>query len=163
MAVPSSVNMKFTDTEKKILRMCQGNIPASLTPFKEIAAACGTTEENVLQLLQNLIDCHAIRRFGASLYHQKAGWKVNAMVAWEATEAEAEAMAPLGRDNPRISHIYFRPSPYPAWPYTFYTMIHGQTREEVFDTVNALAKAWKIPYQILQSRRELKKTSPVYF
>lgn len=158
-----NATMKFSETEKKILRMVQGDLPESLMPFQEIATACGTTEKAVLELLERLKEKGAIRRFGASIHHQEAGWKENAMVAWKATLEEACAAAPLALGNSRVSHMYYRPSTYPDWPYTFYTMIHGQTPEEVENTVRTLADAWKLPYAVLQSKKELKKTSPVYF
>ena len=155
--------MEFTETENRILRIAQGDLPSSLRPFEEIATMCGVSEEEVLNLLNRLIERKAIRRFGASIYHQKAGWQENAMVAWVATLEEAERLAPLAQENSRISHMYFRPSPYRDWPYTFYTMIHGRSPEEIERTVEDLSALWGLPYAVLRSERELKKTSPVYF
>ena len=65
--------MEFTEKEQAILRIVQKNLPDTLTPYADIAAATGTTEEEVLALLQRLKDCGAIRRFGASIKHQRTG------------------------------------------------------------------------------------------
>ena len=77
--------MKFTDKEEAILRIVQKNLPDTLTPYADIAAATGTTEEEVIALLERLKESGAIRRFGASIKHQRTGWSHNAMVAWVAT------------------------------------------------------------------------------
>ena len=78
--------LKFTDKEEAILRIVQKNLPDTLTPYADIAAATGTTEEEVIALLERLKECGAIRRFGASIKHQRTGWSHNAMVAWVANE-----------------------------------------------------------------------------
>ena len=82
---------EFTDKERAVLRIVQKNLPDSLTPYADIAEAVGLTEAEVLNLLRSLKEEGAIRRFGASLKHQKAGWTHNAMVAWK-VRREMETM-----------------------------------------------------------------------
>ena len=74
--------MEFTDVERAILRIVQKDLPDTLTPYADIANAVGTSEEVVLELLSRLKESGAIRRFGASLKHQKTEWTHNVMVAW---------------------------------------------------------------------------------
>lgn len=156
--------MNFTPAELAILAIAQGNLPDTPTPYRDIAGQCGVDEDFVLNLLRRLKKSGAIRRFGASIRHQRAGWDYNAMVAWSATESEAENMARTILADPHVSHAYYRPSPAPDWPYCFYTMIHGRSEEECLELVNTLARTWKIKsYSILRSIRELKKTSMNYF
>ena len=73
---------EFTPTQKDILRIVQADLPDSLTPYADIAREVGTSEEAVLELLRSLKEEGVIRRFGASIKHQRTGWNVNAMVAW---------------------------------------------------------------------------------
>lgn len=155
--------MNFTETEKTILRHLQGDLPHSLTPFADMARQCGCAEKDALELIERLKANGVIRRFGASMAHNKAGWRFNALVAWKASEEEAKSCEALVKSNNRISHAYFRPSPSQDWPYTFYTMIHGQSEQECLDVIAELAAVWPFEHEVLRSIRELKKTSPVYF
>ena len=72
----------FTDTERAILRIVQFQLPDTLTPYADIAREVGPDEETVLNLLRRMKEDGSIRRFGASIKHQRTGWKHNAMVAW---------------------------------------------------------------------------------
>lgn len=154
----------FSDRERAILAIAQGDIPDSLTPFADIAAMTGTSEEEVLALLRRLRESGAIRRFGASIRHQRSGWTHNAMVGWAATAEQAEACGPLAARHDHVSHAYYRPSAAPDWPYTLYTMIHGRSEEECQGVIRDLLAAWPLDdYLVLRTLRELKKTSMTYF
>lgn len=156
--------MNFNKTEKKILAVAQSNLPESLTPYLDIANACDCTEGQVLDLLRKLKLAGTIRRFGASLKHQKAGWDANAMIAWQADREEADIWAPRVVRHPQISHAYFRPSDKADWPYTLYTMVHARNFEGCREVIHYLQNTWPFQkYIILQSLRELKKISMNYF
>lgn len=158
------MSLPFTDTERAILRIVQGDLPDSATPFADIAEAAGTDEATVLDLLRRLKADGAIRRFGASIKHQRAGWAHNAMVAWKIREEDVDAAGKQAAKHPRISHCYYRPSPASDWPYTFYTMIHGRTEQECLDVVESLRRDIGLgEYAVLSSVKELKKTSMTYF
>ena len=98
----------FTDTERAILRIVQFQLPDTLTPYADIAREVGTDEETVLNLLRRMKEDGSIRRFGASIKHQKTGWTHNAMVAWIVDEADSDAIGEVAAKNQRISHVYFR-------------------------------------------------------
>ncbi|MDM8518374.1 Lrp/AsnC family transcriptional regulator, partial [Desulfobacterales bacterium HSG16] len=57
-------------------------------PFLEIARQLDISEEILLEALADLCKRGIIRRFGATLYHQKSGFSANAMVAWEVDEED---------------------------------------------------------------------------
>ena len=156
--------MRFTKQEEHVLRIVQDNLPDTLTPYADIAREAGISEGEVHALLSRLKEDGSIRRFGASIRHQRTGWKHNAMVAWKMTEEEADLAGPLAASHARISHCYYRPSSAPDWPYTLYTMIHGRSEEECMDVVAELKK--KPPFRdcaVLESIKELKKISMTYF
>ena len=155
---------EFTDLEKQILALAGGNLPDSATPFKDIADEVGTDEETVIALVQRLKDAGIIRRFGATLRHQKAGYGSNAMVAWILPEdQDAEKIGEQLAARPEISHCYIR-NTYPEWPYAFYTMIHGKKPGDCQKVVDELIEQTGLKeYSILHSLKELKKTSMVYF
>lgn len=154
----------FSPVEKEILRIVQKDLPDSLTPFADIAARAGGTEEEVISLLRTLKEEGVIRRFGASIKHQKAGWAHNAMVAWITGTGDVEELGKKAAQNSNVSHCYYRPSSAPDWPYELYTMVHGRSSEEVDEVISGLKKELGLKeYSVLHSRREFKKISPTYF
>ena len=154
----------FTEKERAILQIVQKNIPDTEEPFAEIARLTGSTEEEVLCLLRTMRDEGSIRRFGASLKHQKAGFAHNAMVAWVIDEADADWVGEKVAEHPMVSHCYFRKSSTPDWPYEFFTMIHGKNPGDCEAVIEALRATTSLDeYAILESVREMKKTSMTYF
>ncbi len=155
----------FTEQEQAILRIAQKNLPDTLTPYADIAAMVGCDEATVLDLLRELKESGAIRRLGASLKHQRAGYAHNSMVAWRVRdEAQADEAGQTAATHPLISHCYHRPSTAPDWPYSFFTMIHGRNPEEYLEVIEWLrANSALQEYAVLRSVKELKKISMTYF
>lgn len=154
----------FNPAERRALAIVESDLPDSLTPFADVAAAAGMTEDEVIGLMQKLRETGVIRRFGASIRHQRAGFTHNAMVAWAATREQADACAADLLTNQFVSHAYFRPCSAPDWPYTFYTMVHGRSETECAKVIAGLAASWpELEHAVLRSKRELKKTSMIYF
>lgn len=156
--------MHFTPTEQHILRIVQGTLPDSATPYADIAAEAGTTEDTVLALLRKLKTGGQIRRFGATLRHQQAGYRFNAMVAWYVEDGfNTDEVGRIMARRPEISHCYLRPTCL-DWPYGLYTMIHGKSQDGCMEVVRDLMRQTGLTqYEILFSIKELKKTSMEYF
>lgn len=155
---------EFTEIEKKILHIVQANLPDSVTPYADIAAEVGTDEQTVLNLLQLMKDEGTIRRFGASLKHQKAGFNHNAMVAWKVDEDIIDEIGKTAAKHQLISHCYHRPSTHPEWQYNLFTMIHGRYEDEYMEVVEELRRTTELDeYAVLTSLKELKKISMTYF
>jgi siroheme decarboxylase len=155
---------RFTIRERAVLRMAQGDLPDSATPFLDIATAAGVSEEEVLSLLRQLGDLGVIRRFGATLRHQKAGYGANSMVAWFVeSDKDIDAVGMIMASRPEITHCYQRRSCL-DWPYNLYTMVHGKTRQDCLRVVLELSRETGVEqFDLLFSQRELKKTSMRYF
>lgn len=155
---------EFTDTERAILRIVQNQLPDSATPYADIAREVGTDEATVLALLHRLRENGAIRRFGASIKHQKTGWAFNAMVGWNIDDSLIDAAGEYAAQHPRISHCYHRPTSAPDWPYTLYTMIHGRNEGDCQLVIDELRRETALDdHAVLESLEELKKTSMTYF
>ncbi len=154
----------FTDTEKSILALAGTDLPDSPTPYADIAAQVGCTEAEVLELITRLKADQIIRRFGATLRHQKAGYGHNAMVAWRVDDPdEALRVGEIMAARPEISHCYIRRT-YPQWKYNLYTMIHGKNPGDCARVIGEISQATGVTdNQTLASLRELKKTSMRYF
>lgn len=153
----------LTDLEKKIIALLQTDIPVVKRPFLELAEKIGITEDEFLKVLKGLDERGMIRRFGATLKHQKSGFKANAMVAWKVDENKVEETGNIMATFQEITHCYRR-NPAPGWKYNLYTMVHAASEEECYAIVEKISKAvGQTEYELLFSRQELKKTSMKYF
>ncbi len=153
----------LTELEEKVLASVQDDLPLVARPYLELADKLGISEENFLTTLAGLCQRGVIRRFGATLRHQKSGFTANAMGAWQVDEARIDDVGHLMAANPAISHCYRR-NPAPGWPYNLYTMIHARHTADCHTIARQLAEAAQVAqYTLLFSRQELKKTSMEYF
>jgi DNA-binding Lrp family transcriptional regulator len=153
----------LTELEKKIIAAIQGDMPVVEEPFAQIGAQIGVDVDTLLGVLKDLVRRGVIRRFGATLRHQKSGFKANAMTAWQVAEDRMDEVGSIMAAFKEVSHCYRR-DPTPEWKYNLYTMIHGKSEEHCRQTAASMAaKAGVGNYALLFSRRELKKTSMKYF
>jgi DNA-binding Lrp family transcriptional regulator len=159
----SGFGMGLTELQRKIIASVQQDIPVVPKPYKTIAESLGIPENRLLAELEKLCDREVIRRFGATLRHQKSGYGANAMAAWQVDESHIEAVGKKMASFKAVSHCYRR-NPTEQWPYNLYTMIHAADPESCRQTARSMAEAAGIDrYTLLFSVRELKKTSMQYF
>lgn len=153
----------LTDHEKKIISAIQGDMPVVSRPFRDIAERIGIPEAEILETLRSLAERGIIRRFGATLRHQKSGFRANAMVAWQVDESEIDAVGERMAAFRQVTHCYRR-NPNPGWPYNLYTMVHAADEDGCRDIARRMAEdTGQTRYTLLFSRKELKKTSMQYF
>ena len=152
----------FSDTEKKIMAKVQGDIPLSATPFTDIAQQIESTEVELIAAIANLQERGIIKKFGAILRHQKAGYKNNAMVVWAIATERVKTIGKHFANMKEISHCYER-TPVFEGRFNVFTMIHLKDGN-IAEFVKDLADALEIDeYQILKSEKEFKKISREYF
>lgn len=153
----------LTELEQKVILALQRDLEVTPRPFLELAEQLGVPEEELLAAIRSLMDKGVIRRFGATLRHQKSGFPANALVAWSVPAGDLSALGKKMAGYREISHCYAR-TPAPSWPYNLYTMIHGKTPEDCVRTASRIAAETGIAdYQMLFSETELKKTTMRYF
>ena len=151
------------DLEKKLIAALQGDIPVSPRPYLDIAEMIGVEEKTVIAVLKDLCQRGVIRRFGATLRHQKSGFNANAMVAWQVDESLVDSVGEKVAAYDAVTHCYRR-DPAPDWPYNLYTMVHASDEAECREIAQKISEDTGIAdYTMLFSRRELKKTSMQYF
>ena len=140
----------LSGSDRNRIRIACEDIPHSLTPFKDWGVSCDELRED--------LDLRRMRRFGAILRHQEAGFADNAMVCFNTTNG-GDILA----QKPYISHCYERPA-FEGFPYTLYAMMHAQSAEELDRQIKEAAESIDNPdYVVLRSVRELKKTSFKFF
>ncbi|MBU0993755.1 MAG: Lrp/AsnC family transcriptional regulator [Proteobacteria bacterium] len=153
----------LTELEKKVIALIQGDIPVTPRPYLQLAKKIGITENEILETLCALKEKGIIRRYGATLRHQKSGYTANAMVAWQVDEERADEVGEKMATFIEVSHCYRR-TPEKDWPYNLYTMIHAKSEDGCRETAKKIAQAISVTtYNLLFSKKELKKTSMAYF
>ena len=83
-------------------------------PFKEIAAAMNTTEEEVLSTVQRLKDEKIIRQTSAIFDTKRLGYK-SSLVAFKVAEENIDEAAQTINAHPGVSHNYLRNHDYNIW------------------------------------------------
>ena len=153
----------LTELEKKIIASIQGDIPVISRPYLEISKKLKISEETLLKTLKDLCDRGVIRRFGATIRHQKSGFAANAMVAWIVDEKRIEEVGEKMSSFKEVSHCYRR-NPTHEWPYNLYTMVHANNKDTCREIAKTMSSETSVEnYKLLFSQRELKKTSMKYF
>jgi len=153
----------LTDLEKKIIAAIQEDMAITARPYLEISEKLGISEDTLLETLQSLCERGIIRRFGATLRHQKTGFTANAMAAWQVDENRVEEVGNRLASFKQVSHCYRR-NPTQGWPFNLYTMIHAHDEDACRQTARNMSQEAGVEnYSLLFSRKELKKTSMVYF
>ncbi|WP_290738757.1 Lrp/AsnC family transcriptional regulator [Fibrobacter sp. UBA3718] len=141
----------LSSSDRARIRIACGDIPHTLTPFADWGVPIEALRDDLAQ--------KRMRRFGAILRHQDAGFAFNAMVCFDAPGSAGDVLA----QKPYVSHCYERPS-FEGFPYTLYAMMHAQSAAELETFIKGAAESIGSPdYVVLHSLRELKKTSFDFF
>jgi DNA-binding Lrp family transcriptional regulator len=149
--------------DKEIIRLIQGDLPLDVTPFSVMAETIGISEEAFITRVQAMKDQGIIRRFGATLRHQEAGFRSNAMVTWLVPDDRIEEVGQIMAGFREVSHCYQR-RPQKDWKYNLFTMVHGNSKKDCIRIARMISKKTKISnYRLLFSEKEFKKTSMAYY
>ena len=153
----------LTSLDKRIIHELQQDLPVVRRPFAVVAERVGISEVELLEKVREFIADGTIRRFGATLRHQRTGFDANAMVVWEVEPEEAEAAGGIFASFREVTHCYQRPS-LPDWPFRLFTMVHASSRQECRRIAQEMAAAAGVKkYDLLYTAEELKKTTMAYF
>lgn len=143
--------------------MIQNDIPLTSHPFRELADCGNLSPDEILAITKNLFRHKVIRRFGAILRHQNAGFTKNALIVWSVPKDKLETISLRIASFSFISHCYER-NPAFLEKYNVFTMLHARPTESITAITKELAATMEISdYLILESVQEYKKISPEYF
>lgn len=149
--------------DKRVIQLVQGDLPVHPRPFAILAEKLGISEEEFVARLRSLKEQGVIRRFGATLRHQEAGFSSNAMVAWKVPEERIKEVGKRLAKFREVTHCYQRRTDR-HWPYNVYTMIHGDDETECYRIARRMSEETGVEaYVLLFSEKEFKKTSMQYF
>lgn len=155
--------MNYDELDAKIIQLLQGDLPLTSRPFAQLAQSLELSESELLDRIRALQDKGIIRRWGAVLRHQQAGYRSNAMVAWQADADKADKCGEIMAGVKEISHCYLREVP-ADFNYALFTMIHARDEQELAETIAKVSALTGLQeYAVLKSTREFKKVSMQYF
>lgn len=150
------------ETDKKIIRLLQKDIPLESRPFAALAREVGLTEEEVIERIKKLKRQKVIRRFGVTLKHYDLGIVGNVMVAWEVPLELVDHAGRVFSYDPRVTHCYTRVTAR-DWPYNMYTMVHARNNTEALKAAMELGnRSMATDFTLLFTKKELKKERPHY-
>ncbi len=151
------------ETDRKVISLIQGDIPLVERPFSVLARKAGISEDVFISRILTLKEKGVIRRFGATLRHQEAGFSANAMAAWQVEEDRIEEVGSTLAGFREVTHCYQR-RPHPQWPFSLYTMLHGKSEDQCRELAEEMSEKVGVKkYVLLFSVEEFKKTSMEYF
>ena len=153
----------LSEEDVRIIKRLQGDIPINLAPYLDIAEELGIPADYLLERIKFFQARGLLKRLGAVIRHQSAGFTANAMVVWRVPLQDVGRVGALFAEQPFISHCYQRGA-LPDFPYTLYTMIHAKSREECMSHTETLSRLSGVSdYQTLFSLKEFKKNSMEFF
>jgi len=148
-------------TDRRLIVATQDGLPLCPRPYHALAETLGLPPEQVMACLRRMLDLGIIRRIGAVPNHYRLGFRANGMSVWDVADAAVAELGPRIGALDFVSHCYRRPRHLPVWPYNLFAMVHGRSRAEVEDKVNAIARDLgqaARAHDVLYSTRLLKKT-----
>ena len=151
--------------DRALIKIVQKGLPIVSRPYADIAESLATTELDVIQRLQRLIDNGAIKRYGVVVRHRELGYKANGMVVWDVPEDRVSELGSCIGKFPCVTLSYRRPRRLPDWPYNLFTMVHGHNRDEVEQKVEEIVNTCglhDIDHTILFSTRRFKQRGASY-
>ena len=155
--------VSIDDLDKRVIALIQEDLPLDPRPFAVMADRLGITEDAFMERVRSLKKKGVIRRFGATLYHQEAGFGANAMVAWLVPDAQVDEVGKMMADFREVTHCYQR-RPQRDWKYNLYTMVHGDNEDACHQIAQRISQRTGMKeYALLFSQKEFKKTSMHYF
>ena len=100
--------------ENELLYEMQNAFPMIERPFEAVAQKLGSSEEEVLTIVQKLKNEKIIRQTSAIFDTKRLGYK-SSLVAFKVDESKVDAAADIINQHPGVSHNYLRNHDYNIW------------------------------------------------
>jgi DNA-binding Lrp family transcriptional regulator len=164
-AVEAEGRATLTPAERDLVMEIQGGLPVTATPYCDVADRLGVDVDWVLSTLKRFLAEGKIRRVGVVPNHYALGYTENGMTVWNVPDDLVEAVGPAVAGLDFVTHCYERPRHEGVWPYNFFAMTHGRSKEESDERVQEvrarMQEYWDVSdddWDTLFSTRILKKT-----
>jgi DNA-binding Lrp family transcriptional regulator len=160
----SDTDFELAATDRAVINELQHDLPLSEKPFDLISAKIPMDTDKFLSHCRTLLQRGIMRRFSASVNHNKLGFTANAMVCWKVTSDMVDTAGKKIATFPEVSHCYERQTS-PLWPYNLFAMTHAHNNENcraVTDKICSETGLNTNEMLLLFSSKEIKKTRVRY-
>jgi siroheme decarboxylase len=139
---------KFDETDRRIINALQGDFPLVPEPYRQVAAALGIAEEELLGRLDALLERRVLTRFGPMFQIERAGGAF-VLAAMKVPEADFERVTAQVNAFPEVAHNYRREHALNMW-----FVLATATPEGIAGTVAAIEAATGLPVFAFPKERE---------
>jgi len=150
--------------DRAVINELQQDLPLIERPFDSMSAKLSINVGEFLSYCQALSQHRIMRRFSASINHNKLGFTANAMACWKVPPDMVDSAGKKMATFPEVSHCYARQTS-SLWPYNLFAMIHADSKNAnkvIASKISAETKLDKNDLVLLFSTREIKKVRVRY-
>ena len=158
--MPQYKAIELSPIDRSVISESQQDLPLIEKPFDQISARAGIDADKFLSHCQALLQRGVMRRFSASVSHNKLGFTANAMACWIATSDMVDAAGKKIAMFSEVSHCYERRTN-SIWHHNLFAMIHADCKETcraIADKICSVTGLDKKELILLFSTKEVKKT-----
>ena len=131
----TDIDRASDDIDRRLVMAMQAGLPLDPEPYRAVALQTGLSEDEVIARIRAMLEGGAIRRIGVVPNHYALGYVANGMSVWDIDDSVADEVGERLGALDFVTHCYRRPRHKPLWNYNIFAMVHGHSRQEVFDKV----------------------------
>jgi len=157
--------MIIDDIDQRLLTAVQQGLAITSRPYQALGERLGLNEQQVLERLARLQNTGLIKRLGVIVKHRQLGYRANAMVVWNIPDEQVQQIGVHISSFEFVNLCYRRPRYGSDWPYNLFCMIHGKSRDIVYQQIDCLIQACQLQgfaNDVLFSRRCFKQRGALY-
>jgi DNA-binding Lrp family transcriptional regulator len=157
--------MELIAADRDLLAALEDGLPLVARPYRALAEAVGSTEQEVIERLRRLLEAGVIKRLGLIVRHHEIGYRANAMTVLDVPDATVDGIGEALARAADVTLCYRRPRRLPDWPYNLFAMVHGRERAAVLDRIERLLDEHglrDLPHAVLFSTRRFKQRGASY-
>lgn len=134
--------------DRQLINALQGDFPLVPEPYREVAAALGLTEAEVLRRLDALLERRVLTRFGPMFQIERAGGAF-VLAAMKVPEPDFDRVAAQVNAFPEVAHNYRREHALNMW-----FVLATATPQGIAETVAVIEAATGLPVFPFPKERE---------
>lgn len=136
------------DIDRRLINALQGEFPLSETPFAEVGAALGLTEDEVIRRLDSLLEDRVLTRFGPMFQIERMGGAF-CLAAMAVPEADWDRVVGQVNAFPQVAHNYRREHALNMW-----FVLATETPEGIAEAGRCIEKATGLRVLLFPKERE---------
>jgi DNA-binding Lrp family transcriptional regulator len=144
----SSGTAEIDATDRRIINALQGDFPLVAEPYREVAAALGLDQGELLRRLDAMLERRVLTRFGPMFQIERAGGAF-VLAAMKVPEAEFERVTAQVNAFPEVAHNYRREHALNMW-----FVLATATPGGIADTISRIEAATGLPVFPFPKERE---------